>query len=743
MLVVFRSDASVEGKGFRASYTVKDSKCGGVMSGDRGVIMSPNYPNNYDANDDCGWLVQVDTNHVVEFTFEDFDVEPHSNCSYDHVAIYDGNSTDAPLLLMHCGRDLPSPAKIKSSSNQMFVRLKADGSVASKGFKANFTRGCGATIVTEGEGVLTSPDWPHVWSQTRDTCDWVIRGSRDTDRVTLTMTYLQLSNESPSNCSTTQGHIDIRDGEDSDAPLLVRLCGSHAPPPITSQGSSLYVHVSNIDKYYVSAPQQRFRAVYSVEDSACGGHLRSESGRIASPQYPSSYPPGVECVWSLAASSGNLVSVNFEMFNLEASDNCNDDYVDVYQDGPDGQHVGRYCGDDLPNNLTSANKLWIKFNSDSTGTAPGFIAHYNLLHGSSLSGDSGIIESPMYPLLLHYADPFTYHWTITVSPDQLILITFLEFDLEHTYNCYYSYLAVYDGQDDGGNQLFHDCRLDVTGTSRLVTTSNVAYIVLHGDNVQYGVKFRLRWRSVPRRAGLMPASRGSSSSTSSPPCGGSISLDPSGNVTRLVSPGWPASYANNLNCEWIISTDPGNKIKLRINSLNLESSYYGCPYDRLTVFDGMYGTQNWNKTGDYCRRTQRYTLYSSGANMRIVFRTDSSRTRSGFSLSLQSTCGGYLTSSRGYLTSPGYPGQYPANAECDWVVRMRPATQIQFQFIDLDIVSDGTDCAQDYLILRNGERTTSPFFLLNPSQGDNQNGHLCGRQMPQVLLYSSIETGQM
>ena len=69
-------------------------------------------------------------------TFEDFDVEPHSNCSYDYVAMYDGTvNTDTPLLLMHCGRDL----MIKSTSNQMYVRLKADGTVASKGSKANFT----------------------------------------------------------------------------------------------------------------------------------------------------------------------------------------------------------------------------------------------------------------------------------------------------------------------------------------------------------------------------------------------------------------------------------------------------------------------------------------------------------------------------------------------------------------------------------------------------------------------------
>ena len=140
---------------------------------------------------------------------------------------------------------------------------------------------------------------------------------------------------------------------------------------------------------------------------------------------------------------------------------------------------------------------------------------------------------------------------------------------------------------------------------------------------------------------------------------------------RLTSPGWPGSYTDNLNCEWIISTPPGTRVKLRIQYLSLESSYYACPYDRLTVFDGMYGTQQWNKTGDYCRRTQRFTIISSGQFMKIAFKTDSSRTRQGFVLSLQSICGGYVSSPRGYLSSPGYPAQYPADTNCDWVIMSR------------------------------------------------------------------------
>ena len=54
-----------------------------------GSIYSPNYPQNYDKDDDCGWLLTVDQNHVVQLEFLDFDVEAHSNCSYDHVAVKD------------------------------------------------------------------------------------------------------------------------------------------------------------------------------------------------------------------------------------------------------------------------------------------------------------------------------------------------------------------------------------------------------------------------------------------------------------------------------------------------------------------------------------------------------------------------------------------------------------------------------------------------------------------------------
>ena len=68
----------------------------------------------------------------------------------------------------------------------------------------------------------------------------------------------------------------------------------------------------------------------------------------------------------------------FLQFDLEESDNCNRDYVEVHRESAEGTLLGHFCGNSVPTNLTVADKLWIKFNSDATNTAGGFMAQYNL-----------------------------------------------------------------------------------------------------------------------------------------------------------------------------------------------------------------------------------------------------------------------------------------------------------------------------------------------------------------------------
>lgn len=49
--------------------------------------MSKNFPENYPHNTDCEWLISVEASKRVVLTFQDFDVESSTNCTYDYVAV--------------------------------------------------------------------------------------------------------------------------------------------------------------------------------------------------------------------------------------------------------------------------------------------------------------------------------------------------------------------------------------------------------------------------------------------------------------------------------------------------------------------------------------------------------------------------------------------------------------------------------------------------------------------------------
>jgi cubilin len=71
--------------------------------------------------------------------------------------------------------------------------------------------------------------------------------------------------------------------------------------------------------------------------------------------------------------------VSFRMFNLQDTEFCNGDYLEIRTNDGGGELLGHFCGTGfLPSNITASNKLWIKFRSDDDSTAPGFIADYSL-----------------------------------------------------------------------------------------------------------------------------------------------------------------------------------------------------------------------------------------------------------------------------------------------------------------------------------------------------------------------------
>jgi hypothetical protein len=66
-------------------------------------------------------------------------MEPHQECAYDHVVIYDGHTTDATTLGRFCGSKLPHP--VVATDNKMLLVFKSDASVQRRGFLAKHLTG--------------------------------------------------------------------------------------------------------------------------------------------------------------------------------------------------------------------------------------------------------------------------------------------------------------------------------------------------------------------------------------------------------------------------------------------------------------------------------------------------------------------------------------------------------------------------------------------------------------------------
>ena len=66
-------------------------------------------------------------------------------------------------------------------------------------------------------------------------------------------------------------------------------------------------------------------------------------------------------------------------------------------------------------------------------------------------------------------------------------------------------------------------------------------------------------------------------------------------------------------------------------------------------------------------------------------------------------CGGILMTEEtpGFLYSPGWPENYPADQECTWLIRS-PDSTVELNLLSVDI-EDIPDCYFDSLVIRDGK----------------------------------------
>ncbi|XP_062284242.1 CUB domain-containing protein 2 [Scomber scombrus] len=138
LLVVFKSDFNIGGRGFKAYYY--SGECQQFLSTVSGNFSSPHFPNIYPNNINCHWSISLGAGYRIKIDFPFMDLEDRNSlsdeCDYDSVAVYDGDSQADALLGRWCGRE-ESPTII-SKGNKLLVVLNTDRNEAHRGFTASY-----------------------------------------------------------------------------------------------------------------------------------------------------------------------------------------------------------------------------------------------------------------------------------------------------------------------------------------------------------------------------------------------------------------------------------------------------------------------------------------------------------------------------------------------------------------------------------------------------------------------------
>ncbi|KPP57656.1 cubilin-like, partial [Scleropages formosus] len=313
--VKFRSDSIATFRGFTAHWDGTLTGCGGTLTTSTGSFSSPNYPLPYHSNSECYWHIRATGGSRIILEFGDFHLESSTNCNYDYLAVYDGNSTAASPLAHLCGSTLPAP--VNSSKEDLFIKLRTDSNINAGGFLASYTQYCqGIFIANQSQGILESPDFPNSYPHLAH-CSWTIQTTMGN---TINYTFAAFDLESTSSTCIFD-YIKLYNGPNEQAPLIGTFCGNTPPPPGATTGTSLHV----VFQSDFSISHTGFRMLWY--QNGCGGDLFGPSGSFNSPGYPNRYPENRECIWYIQTALGSSIQITIHEFDVEYHPNCNYDLL--------------------------------------------------------------------------------------------------------------------------------------------------------------------------------------------------------------------------------------------------------------------------------------------------------------------------------------------------------------------------------------------------------------------------------
>nr|XP_048312083.1 CUB and sushi domain-containing protein 1 [Myodes glareolus] len=761
--------------------------CGGNLTGPAGVILSPNYPQPYPPGKECDWRIKVNPDFVIALIFKSFNMEP----SYDFLHIYEGEDSNSPLIGSFQGSQ--APERIESSGNSLFLAFRSDASVGLSGFAIEFKEkpreACfdpgnimngtrigtdfklGSTVTYQCDSgykivdpssieCVTGADGKPSWDRALPTCQAPCGGQyTGSEGVVLSPNY-------PHNYTAGQICIysitvpkefvvfgqfayfqtalndlaELFDGTHPQARLLSSLSGSHS-------GETLPLATSNQILLRFSAKSGAsargfhfvYQAVPRTSDTQCSSVPEPRYGRRIGSEF----------------SAGSIV--RFE---------CNPGYL------LQGSTAIR-C-QSVPNALAQWND-----------TIPSCVVPCS----GNFTQRRGTILSPGYPE--PYGNNLNCVWKIIVTEGSGIQIQVISFATEQNWDS----LEIHDGGDITAPRL--GSFSGTTVPALLNSTSNQLCLHFQSDISVAAAGFHLEYKTVGLAAcqepvlpsnGIKIGDRYMVNDVLSFQCEPGYTLQgrshiscmpgtvrrwnyPSplciatcgGTLTSMsgviLSPGFPGSYPNNLDCTWKISLPIGYGAHIQFLNFSTEANH-----DYLEIQNGPYHSSP--MMGQFSGPDLPASLLSTTHETLIRFYSDHSQNRQGFKLSYQAyelqncpdppafqngfminsdysvgqsisfecypgyillghpvltcqhgtdrnwnypfprcdaPCGYNVTSQNGTIYSPGFPDEYPILKDCLWLITVPPGHGVYINFTLLQ-----TEAVNDYIAVWDGPDQNSP-----------------------------------
>ena len=221
-----------------------------TLTNREGTVHDGSATKNYQANQDCRWLIQPIGNidHLI-FEFDEFNLG-----NGDTLYFYDGASVNASFLGKFTGNNLP--ANFNSNTNSVLIQLKTDASNHQQGFGLSYrsvnTVYCsGITQLTLDSAGLSDGSQSNKYNN-GTLCRWYIK---PTNGQPIKLTFTSLDTEAGKDI------IKVYDPSLSPSKLLGVYSGDVIPKPIVSTSGEMMVIFSTNqnnpkqgwDAYYISS----------------------------------------------------------------------------------------------------------------------------------------------------------------------------------------------------------------------------------------------------------------------------------------------------------------------------------------------------------------------------------------------------------------------------------------------------------------------------------------------------------